>query len=488
MYVFRLKIFLISMLWGILPTKLRKGKNMNKLVYLFELDSVIKYDNPHNGGVLRTPGIDALFYEIIKLGNSVAITMNQLTDSQFISEALGDAFAYDCLLRLFKGGSLKLSLFGKYRTVSQYIQTSLDKCKENTFIFSNLPVKSEEKELISILKDALMFSDLTVIKQSIENAQGEEKIRLTKILRFINMILQLSVDETSNIPPKQGNKRGLNELLLRATSILRAKFKDNNEQPIVTGALDILDAKRSEIEAEISNGTRAGGDIGLRSVWLNVLPSTGEAGLLADKIIHLCYNYGIEDSINGVAKHYDDNDLESTFERDFLNRFELCLKQEEKRELKTVSKFKWKMLLRFVGYRVKKVKNATPCTIYEQNYKRERVKWIWLMLLKTSWSLLIALTFIGIFFAIEYANEGFESLFTSFLGNEVLSFAIIILILGLLGSFVGRLIQLVGVKLKILNPEHGSPDILESFFDIFIHLVDFFVVLFGGKNASYKLS
>ena len=456
---------------------------MNKLVYLFELDSVIKYDNPHKSGVLYTPGIRALFYEIIELGNSVAMTMNQLTDSQFISEALDDAFAYDCLLRLFKSGSLKLSLFGSYRTVSQYIQKSLDKCKENAFIFSNLPVKSQEKELISILKDALMFSDLSVLKEKIKDAQNEEKARLTKILRFINMILQLSIDETSNIPPKQEDKRGLNDLLMLATNILRNHYKD---QGLVAEALDILDLKRAELEKNITNNTQA--NMNLRSVWLSILPSTTDAGLLADKIIHLCYNFEIEDSINGVAKHYDDNDFEPTFERDLLCRFEGCLNGKEEKDLKVVSKFKWKMLLRFANYRIKGKKSDVTCTIYEENYHKERIKWIWLMLFKTSWSVIIAFCFISIFFVIEYANENFESFFASFLGNEFLSLAVIILILGIAGSIVGRIIQLIGVKLKILNLEQGSPDILESFFDIFIHVVDFFVVLFGGKNASYKLS
>ena len=54
---------------------------MNKLVYLFELDSVRKYENTRGKGVLYTPGVKGLYTEIVKKGNSVAISMNQLTDS-----------------------------------------------------------------------------------------------------------------------------------------------------------------------------------------------------------------------------------------------------------------------------------------------------------------------------------------------------------------------------------------------------------------------
>lgn len=78
---------------------------MNRLIYLFELDSVRKYPNVKNG-VAFTPGIKALFREIIAYGNSVAITMNQLTDSQLIKEAIEDDLAYSSLLQLFECGEI----------------------------------------------------------------------------------------------------------------------------------------------------------------------------------------------------------------------------------------------------------------------------------------------------------------------------------------------------------------------------------------------
>ena len=132
---------------------------MDRLVYLFELDSVKKYEGCARGGMLYTPAVSALFHEIVKRGNSVAITMNQLTDSQLIREALSDDTAYHCLLDLFELGALRVSLYDRIRTASQYIQNAVSKCLDgdsDRFIFSNLPVRNNDHALLVEIRDALM--------------------------------------------------------------------------------------------------------------------------------------------------------------------------------------------------------------------------------------------------------------------------------------------------------------------------------------------
>ena len=84
---------------------------MNRLIYLWELDSVRNKDAVKENGVLKSDAFEAIYREIVKNGNSVAVTMNQLTDSSFFAQVFNDGYAYESVLRLFELGALRVSLF-----------------------------------------------------------------------------------------------------------------------------------------------------------------------------------------------------------------------------------------------------------------------------------------------------------------------------------------------------------------------------------------
>jgi hypothetical protein len=152
------------MLWG--------GGKMDRLVYLFELDSVVKYEHKLQG-VAFSKGIEALFSEIIVKGNSVALTMNQLADSQFMKEIIQNDKAYSTILQLFEYGALKVSLYNNIHTASQYMQQAIAKSldKNDNFTFSSIPVKKEDKALLEKMGNGLKFSDLSLISDEIEKTQ-----------------------------------------------------------------------------------------------------------------------------------------------------------------------------------------------------------------------------------------------------------------------------------------------------------------------------
>lgn len=141
---------------------------MNKLVYLFELDSV------RNTEKEIEIGQHALFEEIIGNGNKVVLTFNQVTDSKAFLCSLEDESNYNCILDLFKMGAIKVSRFCEYRTVSQYIQAAIEKClapNADSFLFSGLPVQSNDKILLSNIYDALRYSDPSILVELIKNVQ-----------------------------------------------------------------------------------------------------------------------------------------------------------------------------------------------------------------------------------------------------------------------------------------------------------------------------
>lgn len=133
---------------------------MNKQVYLFELDSVRKTDAEIKKGQ------DALYDEILGNGNTVILSMNQITDSKSILCMLYDEKKYEFLKTYLMSGKIKISRFGTVRTASQYIQNAIDKnlAKNNdVFIFSALPVKSNQKRLLLLMKEVLVNADLSLI-------------------------------------------------------------------------------------------------------------------------------------------------------------------------------------------------------------------------------------------------------------------------------------------------------------------------------------
>ena len=107
-------------------------------VYLFELDSV------RNSKKEIQRGQQALFEEIVKKGNTVVLSFNQLTDSEAFLCAIRDEKAYEQMVQLFALGAIKISRYGDVRTPSQYIQNAIDKCNDSSkeeFLFSGLPVQ-----------------------------------------------------------------------------------------------------------------------------------------------------------------------------------------------------------------------------------------------------------------------------------------------------------------------------------------------------------
>jgi len=113
---------------------------MREFVYLFELDSVRKTDEE------IIAGQKALYNEIVKNGNIVVLSYNQLVDSRgFFSLLLVDSRGFfslledetykDNLIKLFENGAIRISQYDDIRSLSQYLINSVDSEKE--FIYSD---------------------------------------------------------------------------------------------------------------------------------------------------------------------------------------------------------------------------------------------------------------------------------------------------------------------------------------------------------------
>ena len=76
----------------------------NKQVFLFELDSVRKTDEE------IIYGQKMLFDEIVRNGNVVVLTYNQLIDSRGFFSLINDPQMYENIMELFNQGYIKIQL------------------------------------------------------------------------------------------------------------------------------------------------------------------------------------------------------------------------------------------------------------------------------------------------------------------------------------------------------------------------------------------
>lgn len=316
---------------------------MNKLVYLFELDSVRRTDEEVYKGLL------AMYDELVGNGNIIVMSMNQITDSRTFLSMLEKPEYYNVMMQFFKKGYMKISRYGSIRTVSQYVQNAISKnleCNEDVFIFSALPVKSSQRLLLKLMQKVLVNADLSLIKEYREmEHEAEQKvlelfkeyqrdgtikestIDITKakrylevLCRFLEMILLVSMYDSSSNPPIAYDANYQKEDFCNIMHKILAFNGDLNEFPLWEETVYIL----KMIEEQLEN-TEGGIRKNNRSAWMKWIKQLDEnrnkaSSQYAELIVNLCYNYTVEYSIYGVSKHYKRKDDIQSFQIDFFSR------------------------------------------------------------------------------------------------------------------------------------------------------------------------
>ena len=341
---------------------------MNKLVYLFELDSV------RNSEEEIKKAQKAMYEEIVLNGNIVVMTMNQLSDSLGFLTAVNDNDTTQHILALFQAGVLRVSPFWQdertlIETPSQYLQIHIDESlsnKANEFYFSGWSIKKGDCDFIRDIKSALQYNNPGLIGKSknkavfyFKNLNGktveEMKLKaLEDIETFVRMILQMSGDTLAINPAKDFNSsRSMMEFLydfekkwksqessdlsqpssndvndaLKKIKKLRSvkckKQKKNREEP-PKKIIEKRKIKKAKKKVEIIKW-----NVNNRSDWYKAIRKSGDkskTGQMTEAIIDLCYNYACEDSILGISRHYTKDTDNSSFYEDFLNRLHLYWK------------------------------------------------------------------------------------------------------------------------------------------------------------------
>ncbi len=394
---------------------------MNRLVYLFELDTA------------KSSRIDAenaefaIFNEIIKNGNKVVLSMNQFVDSRLMTSAMYDEASYKYVRRLFDEGALKVALFADLCSVSQYVQSAVEKClskPRDGYVFGTLPVKADDEEMLTEVKNALQYSDLTNINAMLDReyvklrfeSDPEEKSALLEstrklkvILRFLSLVLKLSVSARGTNPAKATEGLSFMEFLTAAKEVLAGEsFRRRDINACKDKVLARLDDALAYFEEEGLSEKQ----INRRTAWLNYLNEGGRTDTvneLAVEIVNICYNYAVQDTIFGVSKQYDDYDFAYTFKFDFIRRINLTWSMRNRNALaktrvddagyRLLYPKQWKRAAAIAGY------NAdlrTVETVSPDDNPEERKSWYTLILKNLGITLGYAAAYVGAFCLIGF--------------------------------------------------------------------------------------
>ena len=474
---------------------------MHKLVYLFELDSV------RNSAKEIEKGQQALFEEILGHGNYVALTFNQLTDSRAFLSLIDDKKTYDCVLKLFEAGSLRVSRFGSFRTASQYVQSAIEKClrsDEEIFQFSAAPVLHNDKSLLKKMLDALQNSDPSVLEDKLDERKSivpasEKESQLKFLIRYIRMILFLSVQSITAIPAKNDNsKQKLSEFINRIIGL----YQPQQAEPVPHGFLSVDIRKilsQAVVQLQEIGQTMSQKEDGKkllenRTNWVDILNSYpgGTTKYMAEAIVDLCYNYTLEDSIQGAAKHYHDPAI--PFQTDFENRLTLywddftsgvhkfstgnsCqVHQKDKLRLPP-----WDIAVRLINFdrkplgRWNKSRRPAPEKMnlyYEENFEQEQHAWYRRITRKMALRFGVAVFYLVLFIIVQFIVGQVENAFMQIKLQAVIASIISIVCFGILGSLISNWMSL--------------PDILESVKEVGMTIHDLGRILFRSKDTTYR--
>ncbi|NFG26885.1 hypothetical protein FC777_07005 [Clostridium botulinum] len=469
---------------------------MNKLVYLFELDSVRKTDKEIYKGQL------AMYDELLGNGNIIVMSMNQITDSKTFLCMLESNEHYNVVKELLKQGYIRISRYGRIRTVSQYVQNAINKNldeSDDVFIFSALPVKSNQKLLLKLMQKVLMNSDLSIIKEyiylenednkmivdlfnefSIDGTIKENTIDINKakdylefLYRFLELIIIASMNGDSVTPGIKYTETYREKSFFTIMEKIIDFNCNKSEDPLWNETIIIL----SEIKRQlIANGLSQKNS---RSVWIKKIKELDETKnkdnlYYAELIVDLCYNYTVELSIYGVSKHYErDDDINgNSFEREFFSRLKYewndgkdklyRFLQEETNEY-SLYKGKypdWEHCKRIISRRKHteiNFKDYKSIPLYEYCYKNQRKN----EMVKDIWNILKVVLILILDVIIFY----FINNITSYLQdniNPVLKSVIIFFAISALNDFISE--------------KYNLPNILKCIRNIRISIVDLFKI------------
>ncbi len=264
----------------------------NKLVYLFELDSVRKSDEECRKGQ------EALFKELMK-GNIVALSYNQVSSLIMIDllDIWQEKQTKKPILNLCKEGRICVSQY-KQLTLIDYITKNLEP-NGPFFIFSCLYFLNDldkEHPIFAYMQGVLHHSLPKLMPKQIEETYGFNKQQSNMIYDYINTMINL----TQEIKHIDKADHELKNLYYYIDTVIKA-VRDNDSVEIPQ---DVIQTAIAYLEQSMNcpaNQTRSALQKELKSIDNSAIQSVN----FARAILDISYNYQVERSIRGITVTHD---------------------------------------------------------------------------------------------------------------------------------------------------------------------------------------
>ncbi len=503
-------------------------------VYLFELDSV------RTSELEIKMGQEALYEEIVKNGNRVVLSMNQLTDSKAFLSLLSikekeknnrNKYSdFADLLEIFEKQIILVHGFSVgdniVNTPSKYIQIGLKNCLDQesmNFIYSSLPIRFNKNEAYSseenremrkrceVLLEALRYSDISLIEERM-NLFDYRKLEVDSddikkyktyhddyafLYRFAKVVLLIS-SSYRPIPLEES------KVFIPKTYTY---FMDLVEEALKIGILEVTGADNKrvyELLKSIDDSIENISNKQKRSVWLTKLSEIQKAYNEREidsvkKIIHLVYNYTVEFSMVNVSKHYkiingviDEEDFLQDFNNRLANEMnleELIYKNKTSFNMIDMTKahfksFNWNRANRLMSdyYKSDKSRKLRGKQVnnldytYEENQSIQEGKWKRFITRHGLAHFGILLLYLLIYLGINYLINLGQDGFENLFESDSP-------IQGILISVISMVV--FGIVSSIISIKTGVPDIIDTLKNFFITIDDLIAVRMI-KRVAYR--
>lgn len=429
---------------------------MNEIKYLNEFDKVLFSLEESKVEITEARIAYAhkrLYQEVFLRGNIVVFTYNQVIDSLAFLRLVEDSATLENIIKLFEMGRLKMSLSNSthkaYSSASHFVQDHLSSYSGtpsgDDSIFSSMDIDFSDKTLIKDFQNALKYSSNSVFDNYLDNSQGSQ---IPFLKNYVKLITSMSMNQ---IVGNNANKN-LNDLIYY---IDKAKISLEKRHPNIVEIISLIESKFENGSKKKSKEAKGDSPINTRSFWyseIDAITPNRELSKKCKRFIDICYNYCLNDNIDGISLGYANS---KTFTSDFVADMNLAY-DSSMRDLPVAN---WELAVNIF--------QTTPFHAIEKSdddkiwktYLR-KVKYMNLLA-----SLLVSVAFVTVIALIDLA----VSFATRFIPEDVLNtidpFRMVILYLINIILFVIVFI----VFNKIISKRRKSHDISTSFKKMFLN-------------------
>ncbi|MBR5512718.1 MAG: hypothetical protein IKV85_01875 [Ruminococcus sp.] len=313
---------------------------MDKMVYLYELDSVIKTKTDMKNALEK-------MYNVLmrKTGDVIVVSLNQIADSKFFDFWIADDTMKEVLIELLHSHRIVLLRQEENFTAREYL---LKKFKKSGFISSFFdPMKKHDK--YSEIKDEVVKAiEICNTQDMLENVELSEDTK-NSIKNYVKFIIELCSDDVRYVDEKESYT--LPQVIDIAKIALQSKYAD------LSNMLEFFRSKDDCNNKELYDWPDRSSWITGIQIWIRNSIAFNEkcaSSIMTDtqvneineklkmmekdliKAISVCYAIKIEDSIKGIsesitASDKDENDYFMCKFEEYKIMFEIPRDKDELR-------------------------------------------------------------------------------------------------------------------------------------------------------------